>query len=44
VNFSSADLPKVLKNCAEEKANGNGKVGNDKVLAINENIIMLDRA
>ncbi len=44
VNFSSADLPKVLKNCAEEKANGRGKVGNDKVLAINENIILLDRA
>jgi glutamate 5-kinase len=44
VNFSSTDLPKVLKNCAEEKANGRGKVGNDKVLAINENIILLDRA
>jgi glutamate 5-kinase len=44
VNFSSADLPKVLKNCAEEKANGRGKVGNDKVLASNENIILLDRA
>jgi glutamate 5-kinase len=44
VNFSSTDLPKVLKNCAEEKANGKGKVGNDKVLATNENIILLDRA
>jgi glutamate 5-kinase len=44
VNFSSTDLPKILKYCAEEKANGKGKVGNDKVLAINENIILLDRA
>ncbi len=44
VNFSSSDLPKLLASCAEERANGNGRVGNDKVVAANENIVLLDLA
>lgn len=42
-NFSSSDLPKLLESCAEDRANGKGKVGNDKVIVINENIILLDQ-
>ncbi len=44
VNFSSSDLPKLFASCAEERANGNGRVGNDKVVAANENIVLLDLA
>jgi glutamate 5-kinase len=44
VNFSSSDLPKLLAKCAEERAKGNGKVSNNKVVSSNENIIQIDRA
>jgi glutamate 5-kinase len=43
-NFSSSDLPKMLDKCAEERTKGNGKVRNDKVVASNENIVLLDSA
>jgi hypothetical protein len=31
-----------MKRCKVEKASGNGKVTNDKVVVSNENIIVLD--
>jgi glutamate 5-kinase len=43
-NFSSSDLPKMLDKWAEERIKGNGKVRNDKVVASNENIVLLDSA
>jgi glutamate 5-kinase len=42
-NFSSADLPKLLEKCSQEKAAGNGKVGNNSVVVSNENIVLLDQ-
>lgn len=41
-NFSSTELPKILEECSNQKANGNGKVGNDRVVVSNENIVLLD--
>lgn len=41
-NFSSSDLPKLLVKCSEERARGNGKVSNDKVVVSNEKIVLLD--
>lgn len=42
-NFSSSDLPKLLERYSHDKAQGNGKVGNNKVVVSNENIIILEK-
>ena len=41
-NFSSSELPALMQRCKLEKAGGNGKVTNDKVVVSNENVIILD--
>ncbi|MGD1060531.1 MAG: glutamate 5-kinase [Methanomassiliicoccales archaeon] len=43
VNFSSKELPELIDRCKAEKANGNGKVTNDKVVVGRENIVLLEQ-
>ena len=42
VNFSSSELPKVMEGCRADKANGNGKVGNDRVVVSKDKLVLLD--